>query len=34
MTSLFGGTHISRKSCCVVATIETKLGTTKQIEDQ
>jgi hypothetical protein len=34
MTSLFGGTHIPRKSCCVVATIEAKSSTERQIEDQ
>jgi hypothetical protein len=34
MTSLFGGTHIPRKSCCMVATTEAKSGAARQIEDQ
>jgi hypothetical protein len=32
--SLFGGTHIPGKSCCVVATTEAKSSAERQIEDQ
>jgi hypothetical protein len=34
MRSLFGGTYIPGKSCCVVATIEEKSQAARHIEDQ
>jgi hypothetical protein len=34
MMNIFVGTHIPRKSCCMVVTTKAKSGAARQIEDK